>query len=1305
MRKWWIASASVMLFPLIFGLPLLAYLVGTESGTRELLTRLPEWLHAPWRVARVQGRLVERLELDALQLDLPEARIELGHLTLIWQPLQLFTRRRLQFDVIDLADLRVQLPVDSSTPQPSPAVKPVDLGRLHIPVPLALHLETLTVQRARVEQGEQILLDVPDAKLRARVDDGRLHLQELTWTLPIGTGQVSGDMELQAPFSMRFQAQTQVTAVDGLPGSWQVNGLLQGDAERLGWNAAVRGAVVTDLQGEIHGLLAGDPRWEAHLQIAEASWPWQGAPQVVLDMVAMQAAGDLEHYRLTLDAQARLVAQGLASQWQLTASGDAQSVRIEHLQADLLQGRGLIQGHLAWQHGLTGEFDYQLDDMQLGALVPEWPTGQTLKGQGTLQLAPGQPLRLGGHWTLPGTSAELNLHLTSTLDAIPRLSLAADWRRMQWPLHETPLACSDQGRLALTGSPDAYQLKLDAAVAGGEIPSGTWSLEADGDLERLHIRQLSGQLLEGLVQLRGWVGWTPRPRWELKVEGAKLNPGQHWPEWPGQVALELTTQGEMDAAGQPRGELRVDKADGRLRGYDLKARTELHYAPDQVELPVLTASSGVNQLEARGQWKAGRLEGQWRLEAPDLAALLPKAQGDLVSHGTVSGALQKPRVAADLRARSLSYDTLRIEGVRSQLNLELTPQGAFSGELQGGAVHQGEETLLKQWQLQLAGTQARHSLEANIQAADRSLVARVRGGLNAALDAWQGGLEQLELKDADYGGWTMQHPAPLRYAATQAQMQKACLQRQGANALVCAEGSWDALRGGSLHATVQDIKLAMLRLQQATGTLSAQLDARTNARGELTGSLDGNLSSGMLGESGSGSLQVPHQGGNFGVKLDGTGLQAKAKFTISSANGLEASVQLPKLSGFALRQDQPLLGHLTGHFQDLTQVATLVPQVDQLKGLLEMDLQLSGNLRQPNVKGQLALKSGQMDVPATGMQVRDVNLRLATGKDVEHLMLDGSLRTGQGQLHVQGDIELPQRRASFQIHGQDLVVVNLPEYWATVSPQLQARWQDQLLTLEGEVRIPQAKLEPDLKRYMPLDLFQAAKADEATEAEPIRRRSADVVIRRATPHIETATLPMAVDAKVKLILGQGVMFDGGGLRSRIAGQLLVLKRPQHTQWLPLADGELQLVNGRFTALGQNLDIGRGRIMFNHTTITKPELDINAVRTITGDDRVREAGIHMTGTPETLRWDLYSVPMLEQRAIMSYILSGAGPDDKNTKLGIGRQISPDLYVGYGHNLLNNTNSVNIRYEVSERLGMEAEVGEGDSSVNFSYTLER
>jgi len=144
-------------------------------------------------------------------------------------------------------------------------------------------------------------------------------------------------------------------------------------------------------------------------------------------------------------------------------------------------------------------------------------------------------------------------------------------------------------------------------------------------------------------------------------------------------------------------------------------------------------------------------------------------------------------------------------------------------------------------------------------------------------------------------------------------------------------------------------------------------------------------------------------------------------------------------------------------------------------------------------------------------------------------------------------------------------------------------------------------------------------------------------------------------------LGDAIEIDAIGFRSRLAGGLTLIQRPGRSDPLPSARGLLRILEGQFRSFGQDLDIEWGRIVY------RPELD--------------------------------------EATAQSYLLTGRGPDSKERLLSVGTRLRDDLYVGYGVNLLQGTHQFNLRYDILRGLGLEAEVGEADKSVTFSYTLER
>ncbi len=94
-------------------------------------------------------------------------------------------------------------------------------------------------------------------------------------------------------------------------------------------------------------------------------------------------------------------------------------------------------------------------------------------------------------------------------------------------------AVSAAGQARLTGLLDAYSLQGESSLSGTDIPAGHWQFTADGSLDGLSISHLDGQTLDGSITGNGTIDWQQGLGWQLALDLQQINPGKHWPEWPG----------------------------------------------------------------------------------------------------------------------------------------------------------------------------------------------------------------------------------------------------------------------------------------------------------------------------------------------------------------------------------------------------------------------------------------------------------------------------------------------------------------------------------------------------------------------------------------------------------------------------------------------------------------------------------------------------------------------------------------------------------------------------------------------------
>ncbi len=129
---------------------------------------------------------------------------------------------------------------------------------------------------------------------------------------------------------------------------------------------------------------------------------------------------------------------------------------------------------------------------------------------------------------------------------------------------------------------------------------------------------------------------------------------------------------------------------------------------------------------------------------------------------------------------------------------------------------------------------------------------------------------------------------------------------------------------------------------------------------------------------------------------------------------------------------------------------------------------------------------------------------------------------------------------------------------------------------------------------------------------------------------EPAIRSMLMD--VTVVVGEDeVSFAAFGVTGNLEGTLRIGNN------MDTRGGALQLVNGRYEAFGQELDLRRARILFVGA-LTRPYLDIEAVREV---DTV-VAGIRLSGPVDEPETEVFSEPSMPQSDALSYVILGRPP---------------------------------------------------------------
>lgn len=1088
---------------------------------------------------------------------------------------------------------------------------------------------------------------------------------------------------------------------------------------------------------------------------ASSGLEWLDIAQLQLDMpqLALRIEG-----RLGLG---REVGTDLSLAWRLTPEGYAP-----------IAARGQLNG--TWEQAiLTQQFEtpmaararieiqqpfsdlhwaLELDTpvTRLTAINADWPEqqiGARLQGEGTLSRGE-LNADLQTDWTAQtlyplrvelsvATGADGNLQVRPLLlrQGDSQVRLTGNWsaeterfnarldaQRFRWPLIGTPVVQIPAGELEIAGSQPDYQLKVAARLVGKDVPAADLQGNAQGDKEGLRLENLEARTLEGVLRAQGQVSWAPQLAWDVELDAKDINPGQHWPAWPGKLAAQLQSTGSKTAQGLTL-EARIAQLSGDLRGYPVSGRGALHLQDDTTRIESVHLQSGDAQLDLNGTL-AETWDLDWVLRAPDLRQLAPTLAGAVDAKGSLSGPRAQPRLQAHATARDFAAANARLAALQLDADLSLRPGAALSATARGKDLRLAErrfDTLA----LNLDGTLERQVIDLQAQGETHKLNLAAQGGWNGT--HWRGQLRQADWRLPELGAWTLQKPVQLNLSAGNGAVENACWQQLPAK--LCAEFNYRPAER-QLHAELSDWPLAQLQtyfppdVRIEASTLTAKLNARLPAQGTARATAQVRLTPGTLNWNDAGrDIQTPLGGGDGDLNLDGEGLRGQLQLRLSGADQISLQAQLP---GYRLDKPpatQTLNGQLRGAVRDFAVVNALSQAVDNLSGVLRLDGKLAGTLSAPAMRGELRLSEGRGFIGPAGVQIEDWQLTLAGDPLDGRLRLQSSARSGPGTVQLNGwlaHLGSADLEGELRVGGTGFEAVNLPEARVLVTPDLLCKVSAQSASISGSLHIPEARIEPR-------DLSGAV-----TPSKDV------VLVHQAEPPAPGWTL----NSRVQLSLGDRVHFDGFGLNGQLTGGITLI---DETQRVPLANGELAIKSGVYKVYGQELKIEQGRVLYRDSPLDNPALDIRAVRK-TGDVL---AGVRVLGTAKDPVAELYSQPSMAQADVLSYLMLGrpvanasgsegellfkaasslglkggnalaqnignafgldevavgGGDDLESAALTVGKYLSPRLYINYSVGLLDAANRLQMRYELSKRISVQTETGTATGG-DILYTIER
>jgi autotransporter translocation and assembly factor TamB len=1133
--RWTLGLLLALVLLLVVAVGLVWYAASTESGTRTLIGRISPMIPGELTIGGQTGPLTGPLDLRDVHYKNATMDLRLGHLHLAWKAGRLW-ERLLDVDQLHAEGIRVALKKSGDTTSNG---KLVDV---HLPVNILIR--DLLVRDLEIAKEGQPPFRLDRIALDARSERAQdlLHVRNLAVDGPTFQLRAAGDLNPVGDYTVNLQAQA--TYKDPKMPPFLVDGRFNGTLEKLGidarliqpFDAHVQGNVLSpmrtlgmDLAAQVRGFNAKaiNPQWPV-AQIREGDVKIQGA----LDDFTSQGriAGAYDSY-----------GSGVAD-YRLARKGD--DLHFEYLNLRTEKGAAVnARGTVTLptpKSELALDVTTKAQRIDVQAINAQWPAAKvrsadvTIQGklsdftsQGTVSgsysnLAAGvvgyRVIRKGDDFAFE--KVDLRTDQGATVSARGRASLAkngtidvaATWNRLAYPLEGgPPVVVSPAGKGHVTGTLAAYQLDVDAELAGPSIPPGHWVVSGRGTQERMDIHSLRGDVLTGQLAAQGTVAWKPQLAWNVRLNGDGLNPAavQAYAEWPGRISFAAATEGSLKN-GAPYGQVNLARVEGQLRGNPLAGSARLELAGNDYRLPQLDLRSGTAQVSAHGSFtkSAGNLD--FKLAAPNLAQALPDAGGSANVQGHLAGPWTAPRITAQGTAGSLVYQTYSAGTVNLQADVDLGANGPLALNLKAanvGLAGQKYDTIT----LTSQGTRASHQIALAVRQGSDGLDLALAGGLRGTT-SWSGEIRRLDLRNSQAGNWSLANPAGLTAGTTQAALKGFCW--TSGNARLCADGQWAKNGPWSANGTIAQVPFSLLKPflppdVQISGALGGTFAGTGSPAGVVTANVDL--------RPGPGDVRYPLKGGETAdvhfdqgtvrVVAGADGLTGHADLAFVNTGGIRADLRLPQYNKIgAPLQSQTLGGHIVANFSNLGLVEAFVPDLDNVRGSLNADLTLGGTVAKPAVNGSAQLQQAQADVPAYGLQIRQVALT-ARSAGTGPIQVEGTARSGKGTVTIGGGLSLDGTPSRLTLDGKNFQVSNTKEIKAVASPALRVAMNGLRTDVTGDITIPE----------LTVDQEKPKKAAVGVSKDVIILQPSKAVVAEAT-----APSPRQLFARVRVILGDKI---------------------------------------------------------------------------------------------------------------------------------------------------------------------------------------
>ncbi|WP_163135026.1 translocation/assembly module TamB domain-containing protein [Agarivorans sp. Alg241-V36] len=1009
-------------------------------------------------------------------------------------------------------------------------------------------------------------------------------------------------------------------------------------------------------------------------------------------------------------------------------------------------------------------------DIKLNELYAESPWGNLqLSGSQAFQ---GRYLsKLEGSWDMPlgeqqlitnfrllGDGDDLDVELNTAGLVDSQLDVQVAWLQTNLPfeinadlakaftLVEEQLSLTSLS-LRTSGDLSGYQLQLQSDLAG--IQDLWLNAQLTGDLNQLQEFAIQGELLEKLVinqseekqdldsseldetdlqqenrnvvggfQFTGDAAWQPKLSAQVNanIDNLQLS---HWLDLGEDMALP-DLDGELIAKiDEQVWSLEKANISGEWLALPLSitatANGDLAKQSNQLKALISLANT---QIDSSVNLDAETVQLNANLTASQLGELPWLENGEANAVINVDGELSQPKFnwqiqAGQIKNRELSLDTLTSTG-----NLRLDE--SFTGKLELALANlkvAGE--LVNEASIQYLSENQSQELSLAVEQSERNLHLDLQG--EGTLSSWQGQLAKADFT-AELGTWYLSNPIALSYEETVASIGEHCWSRDSSELCLLEPFSTDG--NSKLDLRIKDFDFTVMNHLMPEGTelvgqASADINAQFNQWNPETAKLSIRLSPGHVSQKTElEEVKLSYKILDVDADLSGEKLNWQALFESDELGALRTS------GVTSIDKDGQIDGKLDIDNIRLSPLLPFVTVLDNLEGRIDGEVVVKGKVISPKLDGEINLTEGYVSGPDVPLSIEQLETKVLL--DNQKASIDGKFNSEGRTAQWHGQFAWPNNKleGELDINAKLLPIIVDPYATLAVSPDIKIKLVDDLVDVGGTIAVEEGAIK--------VKSLPESAVSESSDAIVIEEQGETVASQRTK-----------ID--VTVTLAEVITLEALGLNTNLKGHLNLKQQPSEPL---LADGRIELVDGKFRAYGQNLLIEKGWIMFTGP-LEQPYLDIEAVRnpdTISDDVTV---GVQVVGLADAPQVSLFSEPSMSQNEMLSYLLRGRALSDSEQddnalssmllSAGIGRAeglvgnvgstlglndlslstagsgsstqvevsayVLPGVQVRYGMGVFDPVNELTIKYEILPKLFIEAFSGLNSAlDVYYEFYLE-